>query len=120
MEVGELPPTLTPGMLEETPEGVPNPRHPQTQDCHRKGAQGGVRGPLPKGEHFRIFKFENLWREKNLASSFRGFIIADYSLLFKRFTVDFDYKNWTEYFISRTFGIPSIQAYLRPRPLGFD
>jgi hypothetical protein len=49
-------PTLTPGMLEETPEGVSNPRHPQTQDRHRKGAEGGVRGPLPKGEHFRVRK----------------------------------------------------------------
>jgi hypothetical protein len=77
-------------MLEETPEGVSNPRHPQTQDCHRKGAQGGVRGLLPKSEYFRIFEFENLWRETNFASGFRGFIIADYLLWF---TVDFDYKN---------------------------
>ncbi len=71
-------PTHPPGMLEETPEGVPNPRHPQTQDCHRKGAEGGVRGLFPKGEHFRIFLSENLWRETNFASCFRGFIIANY------------------------------------------
>jgi hypothetical protein len=78
MGVGELPPTpFTPGMLEETPEGVSNPRHPQTQNCHRKGAQGGVRGLLPEGENFRVFEFEKLWRETNLSSSFRGFIIAD-------------------------------------------
>ncbi len=57
-------------MLEETPEGVSNPRHSQTQDCHRKSAQGGVRGLLPKGEHFRNFVFENLWRETNLPPIF--------------------------------------------------
>jgi hypothetical protein len=64
-------------MLEETPEGVPNPCHPQTQDRHRKGAQGGVRGPLTKGEFFRVRT--NLWRETKLASSFSRifFIIAD-------------------------------------------
>ena len=37
-------------MLEEAPEGVPDPGHPKAQDCHREGAQGGLRGLLSQGK----------------------------------------------------------------------